>query len=79
MILKTFKYSPPPHHGDRRTMKKFAWLPTFVYDSPYADTHLVWLEHLEKHQIYKEGYNRNGDSGYWGNKWITIAVKIIND
>jgi hypothetical protein len=62
-----FKKAQPPLHGDKRTLKRFAWLP--IRFSRF----ILWLEFYQQKQVFVD--ERDGMFSTY--KWVNTE-KIVN-
>ena len=68
------KLKHEPKYEERRTVIKFAWLPTFVTHFCEAKKYILWMEYYNEKQSYSSRFHWvSGDPVY---KWRTIEKYI---
>lgn len=60
---------PEPKDGDKRTVKRFAWIPQEITDDA-GKRYVVWLEFYYIEQVYCEGQE------YKTRQWAEVEKKI---
>lgn len=60
---------PEPKNGDKRTIKRFAWLPQEIADDS-GKRYVVWLEFYYIVQVFFEGQE------YVNRQWKEIERKV---
>lgn len=63
-----------PKIGDRRTLRKFALLPTKVHDGLRSQDYWIWLEYYTVTQLF--GGHSDLISGVEVEDWITLGKWI---
>ncbi len=47
---------PPPVYGQRRAVRRFAWLPVRESENKKYGHRVVWLQHYLIHEVYEWGW-----------------------